>query len=237
MGTPRLQGKVAFITGAARGQGRAHAIPLAEEGADMIAVDICETFDSMNYALATEDDLQQAVKAVEARGRRIVARKGDVRFRQQLEDVLAEGIAQFGRLDAVVVNASVTAGTAPGPRRPSSTAWRSTSSSCCSRSRHPCPTWSAGARSSSRLDRRHHEGPHRRVPHSWRLRHAWAKRALASYTEVLALQLAEHMIRVNTVRPTNCYTPLLHNDDIYQAFRPDLSNPTREKAELPFSAM
>ena len=88
----KLDGKVAFITGAARGQGRSHAIRLAQEGADIIAVDICETFDSMNYPLATPEDLAQTVKEVEAEGRRIVARKGDVRIKSEL-DAVARGRA------------------------------------------------------------------------------------------------------------------------------------------------
>jgi len=102
-----LEGKVAFITGAARGQGRSHAIRLAQEGADIIAVDICETFDSMNYPLATPEDLAQTVKDVEALDRRIVAGQGDVRVKSELKAVLDAGLAEFGRLDIVVANAGV----------------------------------------------------------------------------------------------------------------------------------
>src|SRR5215472_9695605 len=91
-----LDGKVAFITGAARGQGRSHAVRLAAEGADIIAVDICETFDSMNYPLATPEDLAQTVQDVEALDRRIVARKGDVRVKSDLKAVLDAGLAELG---------------------------------------------------------------------------------------------------------------------------------------------
>ena len=110
-----LDGKVAFITGAARGQGRSHAVRLAAEGADIIAVDICETFDSMNYPLATPEDLAQTVQDVEALDRRIVARKGDVRVKSDLKAVLDAGLAELGHLDIVVANAGVTAMKSPTP--------------------------------------------------------------------------------------------------------------------------
>src|SRR6516165_9808359 len=108
-----LEGKVAFITGAARGQGRSHAVRLAAEGADIIAVDICETFDSMNYPLATPEDLAQTVKDVEALDRRVVPGRGDVRVKSELKTALDAGLAEFGRLDIVVANAGVTATKSP----------------------------------------------------------------------------------------------------------------------------
>jgi NAD(P)-dependent dehydrogenase (short-subunit alcohol dehydrogenase family) len=106
----KLEGKVAFITGAARGQGRSHAVRLAEEGADIIAVDICAPIASMNYPNASPEDLEQTVKEVEATGRKIIARKGDVRLREQLAEVLEEGIKAFGHLDVVVANAGICPG-------------------------------------------------------------------------------------------------------------------------------
>ena len=103
----RVAGKVAFITGAARGQGRSHAIRLAEEGADIIAVDICEDIASVGYGLATEADLAETVKAVEALDRRIFARKADVRDAQALKAVLDAGVAELGKLDIVSANAGI----------------------------------------------------------------------------------------------------------------------------------
>jgi NAD(P)-dependent dehydrogenase (short-subunit alcohol dehydrogenase family) len=98
----RVAGKVAFITGAARSQGRSHAIRLAQEGADIIAIDIAAPIESVRgYPPATEEDLAETVKEVEALDRRIVARKADVRDPQALKSALDEGIAQFGRLDIV----------------------------------------------------------------------------------------------------------------------------------------
>src|SRR6185312_9923488 len=96
-----LEGKVAFITGAARGQGRSHAIRLAEEGADIIAVDICEQIPSLDYQLSSPEDLAETVRAVEALDRRIYAAKADVRDRIALKSALDEGLARFGHVDIV----------------------------------------------------------------------------------------------------------------------------------------
>jgi SDR family mycofactocin-dependent oxidoreductase len=104
---PALKGRVAFITGAARGQGRAHAVKLAGEGADIIAVDLCDQIASVPYPLATPDDLAATVKLVEDTGARIVARQADVRDRAGLKTALAEGIAELGRLDIVIANAGI----------------------------------------------------------------------------------------------------------------------------------
>ena len=102
-----MTGKVAFITGAARGQGRAHAIKLASEGADIIAVDICDQMAGVPYPMATTDDLAATVKLVEDTGARIVAREADVRDRAALKTALSEGIAELGRLDIVIANAGI----------------------------------------------------------------------------------------------------------------------------------
>src|SRR5260370_2472407 len=105
--TGRVEGKVAFITGAARGQGRSHAITLAREGADIIAVDIAAQIASVPYPMATPEDLAQTVKEVEALDRRIVATQADVRDYAGLKKALDEGVAQLGRLDIVSANAGI----------------------------------------------------------------------------------------------------------------------------------
>jgi (+)-trans-carveol dehydrogenase len=105
--TGRVAGKVAFITGAARGQGRSHAIRLAEEGADIIAVDICAQIGSVPYPMATPEDLAETVTAVEALDRRIVASEADIRDPAALKDALDEGVAQLGHLDIVSANAGI----------------------------------------------------------------------------------------------------------------------------------
>ena len=103
----RLEGKVALVTGAARGQGRAECVRLAQEGADVIAVDVCAPFRSTHYAPATTEDLDATVAAVEALDRRIVARVADVRDLTGLSSAVQDGIAELGRLDAVVANAGI----------------------------------------------------------------------------------------------------------------------------------
>ena len=104
----RMDGKVVLITGAARGQGRAHAVRLAEEGANIIAVDICESIPTVvQYGGATPEDLKETVRLVEAQGGRIVAEQADVRDLTRLREVVRSGVAELGRLDGVVANAGI----------------------------------------------------------------------------------------------------------------------------------
>ena len=103
----RLEGKVALITGAARGQGRSHAVRFAEEGADIIAVDLCQPFDSVTYPLPVPADLEETERLVEKTGRRIVASLGDVRDFAQMADIVRRGVEEFGRLDFVLANAGI----------------------------------------------------------------------------------------------------------------------------------
>ena len=102
-----LDGKIALITGAARGQGRSHAVRLAQEGADVIAIDICRQIDSVAYPMATQDDLARTVSEVEALERRIVAVEADVRDAAALRDAVADGVTRLGTLDIVVANAGI----------------------------------------------------------------------------------------------------------------------------------
>jgi SDR family mycofactocin-dependent oxidoreductase len=235
----RVAGKVAFITGAARGQGRSHAIRLAQEGADIIAVDICETFDSMNYPLATDEDLAQTVKEVEAEGRRIVAVKGDVRIKADMKAALDAGLAEFGKLDVVVANAGVTAMKDPTLLQSFVDGVDVDLVGVLNTVGVALPHLKAGA---SIIVTGSTAGMMKGLLDSPGLGgggtgYAFAKRTLFTYVEVLALQLAQHMIRMNAIHPTNTDTTLLMNDDIYRAFRPDLKNPTREDAIVAFPAM
>ncbi len=225
----RLEGKVAFITGAARGQGRSHAVRLAEEGADIIAVDICKQIESNLYPLATPEDLEETAKAVENVGRQIVARQADVRYRESLQSVLQEGVRQFGHLDVVVANAGIMPmGTenpmdfvdatdvdligvmntvaASIPHLPDGASIIVTGSNA-GLMPNTTDSGSMGAGGAG---------------------YAWSKRTLVGYVEQMALSLARRMIRVNAVHPTNCNTHLIHNKELYQVFRPDLENPTVE---------
>ncbi len=105
--TGRLEGKVAFITGAARGQGRSHAVRFAEEGADIIAVDLCQQISSVTYPMPTIEDLEETERLVEKTGRRIVAAEADVRDFEQLREVVRRGVDELGRLDFVLANAGI----------------------------------------------------------------------------------------------------------------------------------
>jgi SDR family mycofactocin-dependent oxidoreductase len=235
----KLDGKVAFISGAARGQGRSHAIRLAQEGADIIAVDICETFGSMNYPLATPEDLAQTVKEVEAEGRRILARKGDVRIKSELQSVLDEGIAEFGHLDVVVANAGVTAMKDPTLLQSFVDGVDVDLVGVLHTVGVSLPHLSAGASiivtgSTAGMMKGLMDNPALGGGGSG---YAWSKQTIFRYVEVFALQLAPHMIRLNGIHPTNCDTTLLHNEDVYKAFRPDIPHPTREDAMLAFPAM
>jgi SDR family mycofactocin-dependent oxidoreductase len=106
----KLEGKVAFITGAARGQGRSHAVRLAQEGADIIAVDICAQIATVSYEMASPEDLAQTVKEVEAEGRRIVARQADVRDVDALRQAFDDGVAELGPVGIVLANAGIGVG-------------------------------------------------------------------------------------------------------------------------------
>ncbi|GAA1970535.1 mycofactocin-coupled SDR family oxidoreductase [Nocardioides panacihumi] len=235
--TDRLAGKVAFITGAAKGQGRSHAIRLAEEGADIIAIDLCEQIESNNYPLGTPEDLKETVRLVEAIGRRIVASKADVRDRSQLREALTAGVAELGRVDIVVANAGILpmALGDPDPMDfvdatdvdligvmnavavaiPHLTEYASVVVTGSTAAMLPNTTDNPAMGPGS-------------------AGYGWSKKTLMGYTEQLALHLAPRLIRVNCIHPTNVNTNLLHNDGIYQQFRPDLEHPTREDAEPAF---
>lgn len=235
----RLEGKVAFITGAARGQGRSHAIRLAEEGADIIAVDICDTIDSVPYAMASKEDLNQTVKEVEARGRRVVARTADVRSREQLADAVKAGVDEFGRLDVVCANAGVM----PMHDKYAGESWVdgldvdlfgvhntvAVSLPHLGEGASIILTGSTAGMIPGLMD-----NPQLGFGGA---AYAWSKRTIASYAETVALHLAPLFIRINAIHPTNCNTPLLHHETVYKSFRPDLENPTKEDAIPAFTMM
>jgi SDR family mycofactocin-dependent oxidoreductase len=104
---PKLDGKVAFITGAGRGQGRSHALRLAREGANIIAIDICEQIDSVTYPLSTLDDLNETAEEVRSLGGRIVVEQADTRDRSMLAKAFEVGLAEFGGVDIVLANAGI----------------------------------------------------------------------------------------------------------------------------------
>lgn len=229
----RLEGRVAFITGAGRGQGRSHAVRLAAEGADIIAVDICRQIESNPYPLSTAEDLAETERAVNDLDRRVVARRADVRERDELRDALATGVADLGRLDIVVANAGILPmRTADSDPMDFVDAVDVDLVGVMNTVAMSLPHLTDGASiivtgSTAGMMPNTTDNP-ALGPGS--AGYGWAKRILISYVEEMARHLAERFIRVNAVHPTNCNTHLLHNDSMYRVFRPDLEHPTREEA-------
>jgi len=236
--TERLEGKVAFITGAARGQGRAHAVRMAEEGADIVAVDICHDIDSNRYPLASAADLTETERLVKERGQRIAAKQADVRERSELLDALDAGLTDLGRLDIVVANAGIMPMTpAPADAQDFVDATDvdllGVMNTVAVSHRHVADHGSivlTGSTAGMITGATTHPafGP-------GGAGYQWSKQVLQQYTEQMALHLAHRFIRVNCIHPTNCNTSLLHNKEMYKVFRPDLEEPSREDAELTFS--
>ncbi|HYB80656.1 MAG TPA: mycofactocin-coupled SDR family oxidoreductase [Mycobacterium sp.] len=206
-----LAGKVALITGAARGQGRAHAVRLASDGASIIAVDVCEQIASVPYPLATPDDLAATVKLVEDSGARIVAKQGDVRDRASLSTALQAGLDEFGRLDIVVANAGIA------PMQSGDDGWRDVIDVNLTGVYHTIkvaiPTMvkqgtggsivlissAAGLAGVASAD-------------AGSVGYAAAKHGVVGLMRVYANLLAKHSIRVNSIHPSGVDTPMINNE-------------------------
>lgn len=206
-----LAGKVAFITGAARGQGRAEALRLAADGADIIAVDLCEQIESVPYPLATPDDLTTTVKLVEETGARIVALQADVRDEQALQAALQTGVDQLGRLDIVVANAGIA------PMQSGPDGWRDVIDVNLTGTHHTVEaaipimvsqgdggsivliSSAAGLIGVGGGDR-------------GSLGYTAAKHGVVGLMRAYANFLAPHSIRVNSVHPTGVDTPMINNE-------------------------
>ncbi len=221
----RLEGKVAFITGAARGQGRSHAIRLAEEGADIIAIDICDRIPENPYEPATEEDLAETVRRVEALDRRIVARKADVRDEGQLREAVDAGVAELGRLDIVSGNAGISGSPATAEEFPDDQwlnmldinlagVWRTAKVAiphlkAAGGGSIVLTSSVAGLRGFAHLSH-----------------YVAAKHGVVGLMRSLAIELAPFSIRVNSIHPTQVDTPMIMNETIFGMFSPD--NPTKE---------
>ena len=233
----RVEGKVAFITGAARGQGRSHAVRLAEEGADIIAVDLCHDIDTLGYPLSTPDDLKETARLVEAQDRRIVTVQADVRERAQLQEALERGIAELGKVDVVVAQAGI-AGMKGDPPLQAWTDVVDTNLIGAINAVHTAlPHLQAGASiiATGSTAAYLNALPMRQVgTDPGGIAYMVAKRMLSSYMHDLARELAPRQIRANVVHPTNVNTDMLQSEPMYRSFRPDLEHPTREDATPAF---
>jgi SDR family mycofactocin-dependent oxidoreductase len=215
----RLEGKVAFITGAARGQGRAHAVRFAEEGADIVAVDICQQIDTVAYPMACPEDLDETVNLVEKTGRRILAEHADVRDFTRLESVLAKAVAELGRLDFVLANAGMGPGI--GLAKPTMDAYVDAIDVMVNGVYYTIEaalphllehgdggaivitSSAAGFKSIGRDFDTRNPGL---------AGYTAAKHGVIGLMRYYATTLAEKMIRVNSVHPTGVATPMIQND-------------------------
>jgi SDR family mycofactocin-dependent oxidoreductase len=205
---------VAFITGAARGQGRAHAVRLASEGANIVAVDICGDIDSMDYPNATPDELDETIKLVENEGRRIVAHQADVRDADRLQQVVDEGVREFGRLDIVIANAGIIRLGGDGDRRQIFRdivdvnlvgVWNTVEAAL--------PALIDGGRGGSIVLTSSSAGlKGTGTDRAGAQAYTAAKRGLVGLMQVWANELAQHWIRVNTIHPTGVATGMVMNE-------------------------
>ena len=223
----RVEGKVAFITGAARGQGRSHAVRLAEEGADIIAIDICKQIDTVPIPMGSPEDLAETVAQVEKLGRRIHAVQADVRDYDALKAAVDEGVERFGRLDIILANAGLAAaGDAVEKMDPS--LWKDSVDVNMTGSWHTVkaavPHIIEGGRGGA-IVLTSSVGGLKSYPNI--VNYIASKHGVVGLMRTMAVEFAPHNIRVNTVHPTQVNSPMMMNDMTYRMFRPDLENPTQ----------
>jgi SDR family mycofactocin-dependent oxidoreductase len=232
----RVEGKVALITGAARGQGRSHALRLAHEGASIIAVDICADVPTAAMSQATPEDLQDTVKLVEAEGGRILAEQADVRDLEALRQVVQQGVDAFGRLDVVCANAGIVGFGLSAEIEPE--AWRTMLdvnvtgvwNTCTAASPAMVAAGNGGSIIITGSVGSYHSDAG--VAH-----YATAKHGIVGLMRTLAIELAPQWIRVNLVCPTNVNTPMIMNPQTMNLFVPESDDPTLEEFETAAKAM
>ena len=228
----RVEGKVAFITGAARGQGRAHAVRMAQEGADIIAVDICKQIDSVLIPLSSPEDLAETADMVKNAGGRIHTAEVDVRDYDALKAAVDAGVEEFGKLDIIVANAGIGNGgqTLDKTGEPDwddmigvnlSGVWKTVKAGV--------PHILAGGNGGS-IILTSSVGGLKAYPHTGH--YVAVKHGVVGLMRTFAVELGAQNIRVNSVHPTNVNTPLFMNEPTMKLFRPDLENPGPEDMKV-----
>jgi (+)-trans-carveol dehydrogenase len=222
----RVEGKVAFVTGAARGQGRSHAVRLAQEGADIIAVDVCKPIvENTSIPASTPEDLAETADLIKGLDRRVVTAEVDVRDYDALKAAVDSGVEQLGRLDVIVANAGIGNG---GDTLDKTTehdwqemidvnlsgVWKSVKAGV--------PHIIAGGRGGS-IVLTSSVGGLKAYPQCGN--YVAAKHGVVGIMRSFAVELGQHMIRVNSVHPTHVNTPMIMNEGTWKLFRPDLENP------------
>jgi SDR family mycofactocin-dependent oxidoreductase len=228
--TGLLANQVAVVTGAARGQGRSHALALAAEGASVIALDACAPIATVPYPLATKEDLEDTAEQVRALGAQVIHGVVDVRDLAGMERFVGDAVAVLGRLDIVCANAGIST---PSPTLTmTEEAWQTTIDVNLTGAWKTCratvPHIIAGGRGGSVII----TSSAATSMTSGNIAHYTAsKHGLIGLMRVLAKELAPHRIRVNTLHPTGVRTPMIFNEPMYRLFRPDLENPDLEDFE------
>jgi (+)-trans-carveol dehydrogenase len=216
----RVAGKVALISGAGRGQGRSHAVRLAEEGADIIAFDVCANIPAIGYPLSTSKDLAETAAMVEKLDRRIVTGEADVRDMNAVQAIVDAGLNEFGKIDIVAANAGVL--TYQRAWEIPDEAWDAVVDTNLKGVWHTCkaviPSMIAAGNGGSIVITSSSAG-HKGMGNL--AHYAASKHGLVGLMRTLAGELAQHFIRVNTVHPTSVDTPLVHNDLTYSLFISD----------------
>lgn len=235
MGT--LEGKVAFITGAGRGQGRSHALRLADEGADIVALDICaDDVETIPYALATRADLDQTVAMVEAKGRRIIAAEADVRDLGQVQKAVDAGIGELGRIDVVCANAGV--GSWSVSWEMAEQVWKDmidvNLTGVFNTVRAALPSMVERGDGGSVVLTSSTAGL---IGYQNTAHYTAAKHGVIGLMKVLSQELGPHRIRVNAICPTTVNTPLVVNDATFRLFAPDVADPGPDDVREAFAGL
>lgn len=232
----RVEGKVAFITGGARGQGRSHAVRLAEEGADIAIIDACENVGTAGYEMATVDDLEETAELVEALGRRVIARQADVRHQGSLDTAVAETLAELGPIEIVSANAGV-ASFAPTWELTEEQwqdvididlagVWRTIKAvvpSMLRADRGGSIVLTSSAGGIQGIQNFAH--------------YVAAKHGVIGLMKTLANEVAPNRIRVNAVVPGTVLTKMAMNEPALKLFRPDLDRPTLDDVRESMQSM
>ena len=232
-----VDGKVALVTGAGRGQGRSHALRLAAEGADVIAVDIAANgVETISYALASEEDLDSTVKEVQAMGRRAVKAVADFRSLPALQQAVDTGLSELGKIDIVCANAGIGSW---------AVSWEMTAqqwqdmidinlTGVFNTARAALPSMVERGQGGSVVLTSSTAGlrAYANTAH-----YTAAKHGVIGLMKVLAQEAGPHSIRVNAVCPTTVRTPLVINDSTFELFAPHLENPTEDDVREPFESL